>query len=108
MNLQHLAVGLAHAILHAGSGCQKIEVELPLQTLLDDLHMQQAQKADAESKAQSVTRLRVVDKRRVVELQLVECVAQVGILVAVDGIEPGEHHGLHFSVAGKRLRGTAF
>ena len=45
-------------------------------------------------------------KRGVVELELLEGVAQVGQLVAVDRVEPAEDHGLGVAVAGQRVGGA--
>ena len=50
---------------------------LPLQALLHDLHVQQAQKAAAEAEAQGVRGLRFVKQRGVVQGQLGQGVAEV-------------------------------
>ncbi len=47
--------------------------------------------------------LRLVGQRRVVELQLVQRLAQVGVVVTVDRVEPGEHHRVGVLVAAERL-----
>ena len=72
--------------------------------------MQQAEEAAAEPEAQRGGRLRLVDQGRVVQPELVECVAQFRVVVAVQRVEPGEHHRPRVVVAGQRLgrgpRGT--
>ena len=47
--------------------------------------------------------LRLEEERRVVQPQLLERVAQLGVLVAFDRIEPGEDHRLQLLEAGERL-----
>ena len=84
MDAHHLAVGRVRVVLDARRGREQLEIELALETLLDDLHVQQAEEPDAEAESECVTGLRLVDERRVVELELVQRVAKVGVLVAVD------------------------
>ena len=72
------------------SGGNQIQVELSFQTLLDNLHVQQSQKSAAESKAQRLGGLRLKGQRSVVELQLVQRVAQVGIFCTVCRIDAAE------------------
>ena len=93
-----------HAIAHARRRGQQLEIELALQPLLDDLHVQQAEKAAAESEAEGERALRLVAERGVVELQLADGVAQVLVVVGVDREDAGEDHRLHFLEAGQRLR----
>ncbi len=63
----------------------------------------QAEEAAAEADAQRVRGLGLEGEAGVVELELVERVAQVGQLVAVDRVEAAEDHGLGVAVAGQRL-----
>ena len=83
VNHHHAAVGHVQLIDYAGSGGNQIQVELSFQTLLDNLHVQQSQKSAAESKAQRLGGLRLKGQRSVVELQLVQRVAQVGIFCTI-------------------------
>ncbi len=48
----HGAVGFVDVVDDAGQGGHQVQVELPLQPLLDDLHVEHAQKAAAEAEAQ--------------------------------------------------------
>ena len=82
------------------------EVELALQALAHDLHVQQAEEAAAEPEPERARRLRHVRDRRVVEPQPLEALAQVLEVVAVHRVETAEHHRLRRAVAGKGL-GTA-
>ena len=101
------AVCAVDVVLHAGGGGDEIEVELALEALLDHLHVQQAQETHAEAKAQGVGGLGLVDEGRVVERELVEGVAQGGVLVCVDGEHARVDHGLDVAVAGQGLFGAA-
>ena len=82
-----LAVVHDHAVDDVGRGGDQVEAELALEALADDLEVQQAEEAAAEAEAERDGGLRLVDQRGVVELQLVERVAQVGVVGAVDRIE---------------------
>ena len=105
VDLLHLAVGRRHPIQHARRRRHQVHVVLALEPLLHDLHVQQAEEAAAEAEAERGRRLRLVEERGVVQPQLLERLAQLGVLVALDRVEPGEHHRLQFLEAGERLRG---
>ena len=100
------------AVLHddavddVGRGGDQVEVELALEPLADDLHVQQAEEAAAEAEAEGAGRLRLVHQGRVVELQLVERVAQRRVVVAVDRVEAGVDHRVGVPVAAERLGGA--
>ena len=51
IHLDQGAVGLIHMINNGGEGGDQVQIELPLQPLLDDLHVEHAQKAAAEAEA---------------------------------------------------------
>ena len=82
-------------------------VELALEPLLDDLHVQQAEEPAAEAEAERGRRFRLEEERRVVQPQLLQRVAQLRVLAAFDGIEPGEDHRLADLEPGKRLPRSA-
>ena len=100
--LQH-AVGRRDAVQHARRRRHEVHVELALEPFLDDLHVKQAEEAAAEPEAERRRRFGLVEERRVVQPQLLQRVAQLGVLVPLDRIEPGEHHRLQLLEAGKRL-----
>jgi len=100
-----LAVGQRHLELHRGHRGHQIEVVLALQALAHDVHVQQPQEPAAKAEAQRVGGLGLPAQRRVVERELLQRVAQVGILVGVDGEQAAEDHRLHFPVARQRLCG---
>ncbi len=74
----------------------QVHVVLALEPLLHDVHVQQAEEAAAEAEAQRLRDLGLEVQRRVVELQLVQRVAQRLVLVRLDRVEAGEHLRLDF------------
>ena len=93
------AIDQVHLIHHRRCRDDQVQVVFPLQPFLHDLHVQQAQEAAAEAKAHGTTGFRLILERRIGKLQLVEGLAQVGVLVGVGGEQAAEHHWLGFGVA---------
>ena len=90
-----------------GAVIEQVEVELPLEALADDLHVQEAEKPAAEPEAERLRRLGLVRERAVVQLQPLERVAELRVVVGVGREDPGEDHRLDVLVAGQRRgRGT--
>jgi len=81
----------------------ELEVVLALEALAHDVHVQQAQEPAAEAEAERVRGLGLPGQRCVVEGELLQRVAQVGVVVRVDGEQPAEHHGLDVPVARQGL-----
>ena len=102
-NVNHLAIGLVDVIVHRGARGNEVQVELTLQALLDDLHVQQAQEAHAEAKAQRHRRLGLPYQRRIVDVQLVESVTEVLVIFIVDGEQARVDHGLGLAIARQRF-----
>ena len=100
----HGAVGLVHVVDDGGQGRHQVQVKLPLQPLLDHLHVEHAQKAAPEAEAQGHGALRLKAQGGVVQLELLQGVPQVRVLGAVLRVDAAVHHGLHRPVAGQRLR----
>ena len=100
-------VGELHPVLDVGRGRDQRQVVLALESLPDDLHVQQAEEPAAETEPERARRLGLVRERRVVQPQPLHRLAQVGVLVAVDGIEAAEHHRLRIAVALERLAPAA-
>ena len=101
-----VAVRRVREVLDVRRGRDEREVVLALEPLAHDLHVQQPEEAAAEAEAERARGLGLVGERRVVEPQLLERLAQVGVLVALDGVEAAEDHRLRFAVARERLAGT--
>ena len=68
------AVALDHFVHHTRRGGDQILVKLALEALLHDLHVQQAQEAAAEAKAQRLRHLRLVMQGCIVELEFFQCI----------------------------------
>ncbi|CAB5014047.1 unannotated protein [freshwater metagenome] len=66
----------------------EVEVRLALEPLADDLHVEQAEESASEAEPEGEGGLGLVDERGVVELELVEGIAQLGVVGSVDRIEP--------------------
>ena len=101
----HSAVGQGKAVAHAGRGGDDIQIKFPFQPLGDDLHVQQAKEAAAEAEAQRGAGLQLKGEGGVVQLQLFQCILQVGVLGTVGGIDAAEHHRLDLTVAGQCFGG---
>ena len=91
------------AVLDRRRGRDEVEVELALEALLDDLHVEQAEEAAAEPEAQRDRALGLVGEARVVEVELLERVAQQRVVLAAERVDAGEHEALRLLVAGQRL-----
>ena len=102
------AVGEGEVVDNAGGGGDEIEIEFPLQTLLNDLHVEKPQKAAAEAEAQGSGGFRLIGKGSVIELQLFQCLPQIGIFGAIGRVDAAEHHGIDAAVAGKRCGSGVF
>ena len=102
-----LPVSMSDAVDGVRRGGDQRQVELALQPLADDLHVQQAEEAAAEAEPERVARLRLVQQRGVVQPQLVQRVAQVRVVIAVHRVQAGEDHRLGRGVARQRLRRRA-
>ena len=81
--LHHVALRRGDAVRHVGHGRDDIHVEFAVQTLLNDLHVQQTEKSAAESESQRQRALGFERQRSVVQLQLLERCAQVFVLVGL-------------------------
>ena len=102
-DIDHLAVGLVDVIVDRGTRGNEVQVELALQAFLNDFHVQQAQEAHAEAKAERHRGLGLPHQRRVVDVQLIERVTQVLVVLVIDREQARIDHGLSLAVAGKRL-----
>ena len=98
------AVGLGDLIDDVGQGGDEVQVKLPLQPLLDDLHVEHPQKAAPEPEAQGGGGLRLKGQGGVVELELLQGVPQVGVLGPVLGVNAAVDHAPGGAVTGQGLR----
>ena len=105
VHLAPVAVALEHAVGDVRRGHDQVEVELALEPLAHDLHVEQPEEAAAEAEAERLRRLGLVEESGVVELQPLERVTQLGVLVGVAREEAREDHRLDVLVPRQRLLG---
>jgi hypothetical protein len=74
------SAGQREAVDNRGQRGDDVQIVFALQPLLNNFHVQKAQKTAAEAEAKRHRRLRLEGEGRVVELELFQRVAQVGIL----------------------------
>ena len=72
MYLDHAAVFGIDVVRDVRDGGDDIHIELAIQPLLDDLHVQETEESAAETKAQRHRRLRLEGERSIVELQFLQ------------------------------------
>ena len=105
MTISPPSPGLVDVVDDARRGRDEVEVELALEALLDDLHVEQPEEAAAKAEAERLGRVGLEVERRVVHLQLLERVAQVAVVRGVRREDAREDHRLHFLEAGEGLGG---
>jgi hypothetical protein len=81
--------------LHRWHGGDHRHIELTLQSLLHDFHVQHAQETATETKAQGRRCLRLPHQGSVVQLQLLHGVAQFFVLTRLYRVNTGKYHRLH-------------
>ena len=103
LNHQDFTVVLHDLVDHAWRGGDQVLVELTLQPLLHDLHVQQAQEAAAETKTQRLADFGFVVQRGIVEFEFFECVAQRVVFAGFSRVQAGKNLGLDFLKTWQRL-----
>ena len=101
--VDHLSVRLMDLIDNARRRCDKVEIVLSLQSLLDDLQMEESEESTAEPESQRDRSLCLKLKRRVVELQLLQGIPQIRILCTVGRIESAVDHRVDLFISRQRL-----
>jgi hypothetical protein len=102
VDFDHLAGRGDEFVDHGRRGGDQIELILALQALLHDLHVQHAEKPDAEPEAQCSGGLGLVAERRVVQRQLLQRFAEGLVVLRIDREQTGEHARLHLLEARQR------
>ena len=74
-----------NAILDARNRRDELQLEFATESLLHDLHVEESEKAAAKAKPESGGRFRLILKRCVVELKLLERVTQLLVLLVSVG-----------------------
>ena len=93
------------AVLDRRRGRDEAQVELALEPLADDLHVEQTEEPASEAEPERAGRLGLVRDTRIVQAEPLERLAKVRVVVAVDGIEAAEDHRLGVLIALERLAG---
>ncbi len=91
VDIHQRAVGAGHLVDHGGRAGDQFELVLALQAFLHDVHVQQAEKTDAEAEPQGAGDFRFVVQRRVIQLQFRQRIAEGFVVLGVDRKEAGEH-----------------
>ena len=68
--MQHIATAGENFIDYGWCSGDQIKVILTLETLLDNLHMQHAEKSTAKAKAQGIGALRLIKQRGIIDRKL--------------------------------------
>ncbi len=107
LDLDHRTVTHHHLIHHGRRGGNEVLVKFPLQTLLNDFHVQQAEEAAAEAETQGLGNFRLVLEGGIIELELFQGLAQGIVLVGLDRIQARENLRLDFLEARQGFAGLA-
>ena len=67
INVDHLRVSKRDLVTHARGGGNEVKIELTLQPLLNDFHVEQAEEAAAEAESKRHRAFRLEEKRRIIE-----------------------------------------
>ena len=102
-DLDHRTVRLVDVIDDGRCRRDELEVVLALEALLDDIHVQEAEEAAAETEAECNRRLRLKDERRIVDLHLLERVLEVVVVRALDRVKAAVDHRVDAAIARQRL-----
>src|SRR5207245_8471315 len=94
-------------ILDGGSCTKERQVELPLESFLNDLHVQQAKEAAAKPETEGRRGLRLVQEGRIVELEFLQRFLELLVLISVRRKESGKHHRGDVPIAGEWSAGRA-
>ena len=94
--LHDMSLLVIYIIGNVGHGGDDVHIELAVQTLLHNLHVEQAEEAATEAEAQGQRRFGLESQRSVVQLKLLQRRTQVFEVFRLDGIDTGKHHRLHF------------
>src|SRR5690606_998159 len=89
VDVECFAVLQRQLIDHGRCGSDQVQVVFALETLLDDLHMQHAEEADAEAEAKGIGAFRLVLQRSIVEGQLLQCIAEIFEVIRADREQAG-------------------
>ena len=101
----NITVSAEYLINNVRCGSNQAQIIFALQTLLDNVHVQQAQKAAAEAKAQRGRCFRLKYQRSIVQLQLFQSIAQVVVIGILYRIQTAVYHRGGLAIARQRCFG---
>ena len=81
----------------------QVQIIFALQTLQNDFHVQKSQESAAETESQGQRCLGLEEERGIIELELFQGIAQVGIAGCLGRIQAAVDHGLCALIAGQGL-----
>src|SRR5271155_1322543 len=99
---RQLARNCAHLVGNRRRRDDEVDPDFALEPLLRDLHMQQAQESSAKAEAERLRGLGLADEARVVEAQLLDCVAQRAVLIRLGWVQSRKDHRLQLLEARQR------
>lgn len=102
------AVAEGDLVVGTGVGDNEIEVKFAFETFADDVHVKQAEEADAEAEAEDGGALWLKAEGGVGEGELVDGIFEVFVLVVGDGEKASVDEGENILVAGERGGGGIF
>ena len=105
VDVDHGPVGEQQLIDDGRGAGDEIEVVLALQALLHDVHVQQPQESATKSETQRRRHLGLEMQRRIVELELLERIAELLVVVGTDGEHSCKDARLHLLESCERLFG---
>ncbi len=98
-----LAVLVVNHVRNVWHGGYHVHVEFAVESLLNNLHVQQSEESAAESEAQRNRTLRHESKRCVVKLKFLERCSQILEILGLDRVDAGKHHRLYLLKSGNSL-----
>ena len=99
----HRFIRFEDFVNHAWCGCEQAEVELALETFLNNLHVQQSKEATTESEAKRRRRFRLERKRSIVHLHFRKRFLKLLELHRFNRIQTTVDHRLCWAIPWQRL-----
>ena len=99
VDVDFLAICQENLVLDIRDGRDDLHLELACEPLLDDLHMEEAKETASEPESEGHRRFGFVSQRGIVQVEFLEGGAQFLVVLGIDGIQTGKHHGLDVFVA---------
>jgi len=103
VHLNHVAVLVEDVVGDVGDGRDDAHVELAVEALLHDVHVEQPKEAATEAEAKGDTRFGREREAGIVQLQFLQRRPQVLKVLCLNGIYASKHHRLHLFETGHGL-----